>query len=49
MEAGILNDGLLAETERRVQREVDDATDYAERAPLADPSTVMHHVYAEAA
>ena len=48
MEAGLLNDGLLSETERRVQREVDDATDFAERAPLADPATVMEHVYAEA-
>lgn len=49
MEAGLLNDGLVAETTRRVQREVDDATDFAERAPLADPSTVMRHVYYEAA
>ena len=46
-EAGVLNDALLDETQRRVQREVDDATDYAERAPMPDPSTVMRHVYAE--
>ena len=46
-EAGILNDGLVAETQRRVKREVDDATEYAERAPLADPATVLRHVYAE--
>jgi TPP-dependent pyruvate/acetoin dehydrogenase alpha subunit len=31
-----------------VQREVDDATDYAERAAVPDPATVLRHVYAEA-
>ena len=48
-EAGVLNDALVAETKRRVRREVDDATDFAERAPVPDAATVMRHVYAEAA
>lgn len=47
IEAGILNEGLVAETQRRVQREVDDATEFAERAGPPDPATVTRHVYAE--
>lgn len=47
--AGVLNDSLVAETDRRVRREVDDATEFAERAAAPDPSTVTRHVYAEAA
>jgi 2-oxoisovalerate dehydrogenase E1 component alpha subunit len=49
LDAGLLTDTAIEETQRRVQREVDDATEYAERAPLAAPETVMRHVYAEAA
>lgn len=30
---------------QRIRHEVDDATDYAERAPLPDPSTLLDHVY----
>jgi 2-oxoisovalerate dehydrogenase E1 component alpha subunit len=49
LEAGGLNEGMVEETERRVRREVDDATEYAERAPVAAPESVYRHVYAEAA
>ena len=48
----LVDAGVLApETEERVAGEiraaVDDATDYAEAQPDADPSTAMRHVYAE--
>jgi 2-oxoisovalerate dehydrogenase E1 component alpha subunit len=49
LDAGLLSDALVDETLRRVQREVDDATAYAERAPFADPGTIGRHVYAAAA
>ncbi len=45
-EAGLLSDALLDETIRRVQREVDDATEFAERAPYAPPESIYRHVYA---
>jgi 2-oxoisovalerate dehydrogenase E1 component alpha subunit len=48
-ESGLLDEALQEETKRRVMREVDDATEYAERAPFASPETVYRHVYAEAA
>ncbi|WP_456278354.1 thiamine pyrophosphate-dependent dehydrogenase E1 component subunit alpha [Bacillus sp. AK128] len=46
-EAGILTDERLETIKERVKQEVDDATDYAENAPYADPSEALTHVYAE--
>ena len=46
-EAGALDDASLAEIRARVRREVDEATDAAEQAPLPDPETLARHVYAE--
>jgi 2-oxoisovalerate dehydrogenase E1 component alpha subunit len=47
LEWGVLTPQLVAEEERHVAQEVDEATDYAERAPLPDPATLTRHVYAD--
>jgi 2-oxoisovalerate dehydrogenase E1 component alpha subunit len=49
LEAGILTEAAVEETARRVAREVDEATDFAEQAPYAEPETLLRHVYYEAA
>ena len=49
LEAGVLTPEAVQELARRVAREVDEATDFAERSPLPDPSTLHRHVYAEPA
>ena len=47
MEMGALDAGLAEDTERRVAREVDDATEYALHEPYAAPDTALTHVYAD--
>ncbi len=44
-EAGIWDDEKEAEFRDQVKSEVDDATEYAERASWPDPSTLYDHVY----
>lgn len=44
---GILDDAKDAEIQSRVKREVDEATDYAERAPDPAPGDLFTQVYAE--
>jgi 2-oxoisovalerate dehydrogenase E1 component alpha subunit len=46
-EGGVLDDPREQELRERIKREVDDATTFAEQAPLPDPSTLLKHVYAE--
>jgi 2-oxoisovalerate dehydrogenase E1 component alpha subunit len=46
-EAGLLDDPHEQELRERIKHEVDDATSFAEQAPLPDPSTLLKHVYAE--
>jgi 2-oxoisovalerate dehydrogenase E1 component alpha subunit len=46
-EAGVLGDGLEREITDRVNQQVDEATDYAERAPDPSPEDLYAHVYAE--
>jgi 2-oxoisovalerate dehydrogenase E1 component alpha subunit len=46
-EAGILTDDQLEAINERVKQEVDEATDYAENAPYADPTDALKYVYAE--
>jgi 2-oxoisovalerate dehydrogenase E1 component subunit alpha len=46
-QAGVLNEELEREITERVNREVDDATDYAESAPEPSPDDLFKHVYAE--
>lgn len=46
-EAGAMNDEQEAEIRERVKQQVNDATDYAEAAPLPDASEAFKHVYAE--
>lgn len=46
-ELGLLDQDKEEALNRRVAREVDEATDYAERAPPPDPATVFRHLYAE--
>ncbi|MFB6465886.1 thiamine pyrophosphate-dependent dehydrogenase E1 component subunit alpha [Cytobacillus sp. Hz8] len=46
-EAGILNDDLQEEINHRVMSMVNDATDYAENAPYANPEHALKYVYAE--
>ncbi|MBT2687021.1 thiamine pyrophosphate-dependent dehydrogenase E1 component subunit alpha [Bacillus sp. ISL-47] len=46
-EAGVMDDGLEKEINDRVMRQVNEATDYAENAPYAEPEYALKHVYAE--
>lgn len=44
---GILTTENEREMEERIKKEIDDATDYAEKAPFADPDSVLRYVYEE--
>lgn len=44
---GILDDQAIADINGKIKQVIDDATDYAERAPLPDPATFDRFVYAE--
>jgi 2-oxoisovalerate dehydrogenase E1 component alpha subunit len=46
-EVGVLNGEKENEINERVAKLVDEATDYAEDAPYADPESALRHVYAE--
>lgn len=46
-EAGVLTDELEKEIHDRVMKQVDEATDYAEKAPYAEPEHALKYVYAE--
>jgi 2-oxoisovalerate dehydrogenase E1 component alpha subunit len=46
-EHGALDDAQEHALREQLRAEVDDATTYAENAPLPDPSTLLRHVYAE--
>lgn len=41
----ILTEGTLKEMQKKIKDVVNDATDYAEAAPLPDPNTLHEHVY----
>ena len=45
LEQELLDEAMLTEIHDEVQRIVDDATDYAENAPYADPATLLDYVY----
>ncbi|GLB58123.1 thiamine pyrophosphate-dependent dehydrogenase E1 component subunit alpha [Cytobacillus sp. NCCP-133] len=46
-ETGIMDDELEKEINDRVMNQVNEATDYAENAPYAEPEYALKHVYAE--
>ncbi|MDS9471122.1 thiamine pyrophosphate-dependent dehydrogenase E1 component subunit alpha [Sporosarcina pasteurii] len=46
-EANVLTDELEQEIEERIMKEVNEATDYAENAPYAEPESALLHVYAD--
>jgi len=46
-EVGVLTDELEKEILDRVMKQVNEATDYAEKAPYADPEHALKYVYAE--
>ncbi|MFC7364887.1 MULTISPECIES: thiamine pyrophosphate-dependent dehydrogenase E1 component subunit alpha [Bhargavaea] len=46
-EAGVLDDETEKEMEDRVKQVVNEATDYAEAAPYAEPEAALKYVYAE--
>lgn len=46
LENGAINEEELTAIEERVIAEVDEATEYAERAPYPDPESTLKHVYA---
>ncbi|WP_408006693.1 thiamine pyrophosphate-dependent dehydrogenase E1 component subunit alpha [Pseudalkalibacillus sp. A8] len=46
-EVGILTEEKAKEIADRIDEEVDEATDYAEEAPYADPESALKYVYAE--
>jgi 2-oxoisovalerate dehydrogenase E1 component alpha subunit len=47
MAEGALDDVRENELRQRIAHEVEDATTFAEQAPLPDPSTLLRHVYAD--
>lgn len=46
-EVGLMNEELEKEINDRVMKIVNEATDYAENAPYADPETALNFVYAQ--
>ncbi|MBM7693233.1 2-oxoisovalerate dehydrogenase E1 component alpha subunit [Peribacillus deserti] len=46
-ETGVLNDDLEEQINKRVMQIVNEATDYAENAPYAEPEQALKYVYAE--
>ncbi|WP_422067269.1 thiamine pyrophosphate-dependent dehydrogenase E1 component subunit alpha [Sporolactobacillus shoreae] len=46
-ELNILTADKEKEMEERIKKEIDDATDYAEKAPFADQDSVLRYVYEE--
>lgn len=44
---GLLTEEKLTEIQERVKKEVEEATEYAENAPYAEPEYALKHVYAE--
>lgn len=46
-EIGLLTDEVMAGMEERLTATVNEATEYAEQAPYADPESAMLHVYAQ--
>ncbi|SFU98778.1 thiamine pyrophosphate-dependent dehydrogenase E1 component subunit alpha [Alicyclobacillus macrosporangiidus] len=47
MDAGLLDEAEDEQLRQRIRAEIDEATEYAERAPYADPATLTRYVYAE--
>ncbi|MCA1030665.1 thiamine pyrophosphate-dependent dehydrogenase E1 component subunit alpha [Bacillus timonensis] len=46
-EVGVLTEEKLTEINERIAAAVNEATDYAENAPYAEPESALKHVYAE--
>ncbi|KAA0549488.1 thiamine pyrophosphate-dependent dehydrogenase E1 component subunit alpha [Bacillus sp. BGMRC 2118] len=46
-EIGLLTEEKLNEIQNKIKQEVEEATDYAENAPYAEPEHALKHVYAE--
>jgi 2-oxoisovalerate dehydrogenase E1 component alpha subunit len=46
-ETGVMDDELEKTINDRVMKQVNEATDYAEAAPYAEPESAMKYVYAE--
>ena len=42
-----LDEDLIKETEKAVEKEIEDAIEYARSSPLPDPSTVENHLFSE--
>ncbi|MBO8170386.1 MAG: thiamine pyrophosphate-dependent dehydrogenase E1 component subunit alpha [Bacillaceae bacterium] len=45
MDTGLLTDEKDEDLQNRIQKEVDEATDYAENAPFPEPETALRYVY----
>jgi len=46
-EHGVADKKAIEELQAKVMEEVDEATEYAEKAPLPEPETALRHVYVE--
>ncbi|PWA13198.1 2-oxoisovalerate dehydrogenase [Pueribacillus theae] len=46
-QSNVLTDKLEKELEERIGHLIDEATEYAEKAPFAEPESALKHVYAE--
>ncbi|WP_088809969.1 MULTISPECIES: thiamine pyrophosphate-dependent dehydrogenase E1 component subunit alpha [Listeria] len=47
LEAGVLTEEILQKLEKEIAKEVNEATEYAENAPYAEPESALLHVYEE--
>lgn len=47
IETGVMDEKTRAEIDTRIMKIVDEATEYAEKAPHAKPESALKHVYAE--
>ncbi|RJX38356.1 thiamine pyrophosphate-dependent dehydrogenase E1 component subunit alpha [Paenibacillus pinisoli] len=46
IDCGIWNDELDADLQTRIRKELDEATEYADKAAFPTPESTLHHVYA---
>ncbi len=44
---GVMDEQIEKEINKRIMKKVNEATDYAEQAPYAEPESALKHVYAE--
>ncbi|MBM4048935.1 MAG: dehydrogenase, partial [Planctomycetes bacterium] len=49
IEAGVMSQEQVADLEKRVEQEIEEATDFAIKAPMPSPSTIMDYIFSDTA